>query len=64
MREAVGREPFANVALLLSGGSSITVATGIANIHARTGWPCRQGRDPAGLPMAEWRELATALPDW
>ena len=27
-------------------------------------WPCRQGGDPAGLPMAEWRELATALPDW
>lgn len=34
--EAVGREPFASAALLLSATTSLTVATGIASLHART----------------------------
>ncbi len=34
--EAVGREPFAHAALLLSGSKSIVVATGIASMYART----------------------------
>jgi probable F420-dependent oxidoreductase len=34
--EAVGREPFANCALLLDGSSRIVLATGIANIHFRS----------------------------
>jgi probable F420-dependent oxidoreductase len=33
--EAVGREAFTSAALLLRGGSTITVATGIASIYAR-----------------------------
>ena len=33
--EAVGREPFAACALILSSTSHVTVATGIANIYAR-----------------------------
>jgi probable F420-dependent oxidoreductase len=33
--EAVGREPFANSALLLSAAPRLVVATGIASIHAR-----------------------------
>ena len=34
--EAVGREPFASAALLLSATREIVVATGIASIHARS----------------------------
>lgn len=51
--EAVGREPFANAALLLSGGSTITVATGIASIHARTAMTMQAG----------WKTLTEAFPD-
>lgn len=34
--EAVGREPFASTALLLSATGTLRVATGIASLHART----------------------------
>jgi probable F420-dependent oxidoreductase len=51
--EAVGREPFANAALLLSGGSTITVATGIASIHARTAMTMQAG----------WKTLTEAFPN-
>jgi len=51
--EAVGREPFANAALLLSGGSRIAVATGIASIHARTAMTMQAG----------WKTVTEAFPD-
>ena len=50
--EAVGREPFANAALLLSAGSTITVGTGIASIHARTAMTMQAG----------WKTLSEAFP--
>jgi probable F420-dependent oxidoreductase len=50
--EAVGREPFANAALLLAAGSTISVGTGIASIHART----------AQTMQAGWKTLSEAFP--
>ena len=50
--EAVGREPFANAALLLAGGRSIRVATGIASIHARTAMTMQAG----------WKTVSEAYP--
>ena len=51
--EAVGREAFTNAALLLRGGTSIVVATGIASI-----W----GRDPMAAGAAH-RTVTEAYPD-
>jgi probable F420-dependent oxidoreductase len=51
--EAVGREPFANAALLLSAGTRIAVGTGIASIHART----------AQTMQAGWKTISEAFPD-
>ncbi len=51
--EAVAREPFANAALLLSASSKMTVATGIANLHARTAMTMNAG----------WRTLSEAFVD-
>lgn len=42
--EAIGREPFASAALLLSATKSIVVATGIASIHARTAATMQAGQ--------------------
>ena len=50
--EAVGREPFANSALLLAGGQRIKVATGIASIHARTAMTMQAG----------WKTVSEAYP--
>ncbi len=50
--EAVCREPFANVALLLSGGTRIAVGTGIASIHARTAMTMQAG----------WKTISEAFP--
>lgn len=50
--EAVGREPFANAALLLSATRRMTVATGIASLHARTAMTMNAG----------WRTLSEAFP--
>jgi len=50
--EAVGREPFANAALLLSAGTRIAVGTGIASIHARTAMTMQAG----------WKTLSEAFP--
>ncbi|MFI8974994.1 TIGR03620 family F420-dependent LLM class oxidoreductase [Nocardia asteroides] len=50
--EAVAREPFANAALLLSASTRMTVATGIASLHART----------APTMNAGWRTLSEAFP--
>lgn len=50
--EAVGREPFANAAMLLAGGSTIAVGTGIASIHART----------AQTMQAGWKTVSEAYP--
>lgn len=50
--EAVGREPFANSALLLSASSRIVVATGIASLHARTAMTMQAG----------WKTLSEAFP--
>ena len=50
--EAVGREPFANASLLLAGGSTIKVATGIASIHARTAMTMQAG----------WKTVSEAYP--
>ena len=50
--EAVGREPFANAALLLSAGSAVKVGTGIASIHARTAMTMQAG----------WKTLSEAFP--
>ncbi|WP_312870742.1 LLM class F420-dependent oxidoreductase [Gordonia asplenii] len=41
--EAVAREPFANAALLLSATSRMVVATGVANMHARTAMTMNAG---------------------
>ena len=51
--EAVGREPFASCALLLSGTERIGVATGIASMYARS----------AITMQAGWRTLAEAFGD-
>lgn len=51
--EAVGREPFANAALLLSGAKSLVVATGIASLHARTAMTMQAG----------WKTLSEAFPN-
>lgn len=50
--EAVGREPFASAALLLSATRSLTLATGIASLHART----------AQTMQAGWKTLTEAFP--
>lgn len=42
--EAVGREPFASAALLLSATEKLIVATGIASIHARTAATMQAGQ--------------------
>jgi len=51
--EAVGREAFTSAALLLRGGSTITVATGIASIYAR---------DPMAAAAAH-KTVTEAYPD-
>lgn len=51
--EAVAREPFASAALLLSATARMTVATGVASLHART----------ATTMNAGWRTLSEAFPD-
>jgi probable F420-dependent oxidoreductase len=51
--EAVGREPLANAALLLSATQSLIVATGIASMHARTAMTMQAG----------WKTLTEAFPD-
>ncbi len=51
--EAVGREPLVNSALLLSATSTMTVATGIASLHARTAMTMQAG----------WKTLSEAFPD-
>ena len=51
--EAVGREPFANAALLLSAAKSLVVGTGIASMHARTAMTMQAG----------WKTLTEAFPD-
>lgn len=50
--EAVAREPFANSALLLAATRTMTVATGIASLHARTAMTMNAG----------WRTLSEAFP--
>ncbi|WP_081292930.1 LLM class F420-dependent oxidoreductase [Mycobacterium colombiense] len=50
--EAVAREPFANAALLLRDTARITVATGVASLHARTALTMNAG----------WRTLSEAFP--
>lgn len=51
--EAIGREPFATAALLLSATKTLIVATGIASIHART----------AATMQAGQKTLTEAFPD-
>jgi probable F420-dependent oxidoreductase len=51
--EAVGRNPFVHAALLLGASSRLAVATGIANIHARS---------PLATKSA-WFALTEAFPD-
>ena len=51
--EAVLREAFASCALLLSATKKMTIATGIANLHART----------AQSMQAGWKTLTEAFPD-
>lgn len=51
--EAVGREPFASSALLLSATRNLVLATGIASLHART----------AQTMQAGWKTLTEAFPD-
>ncbi|MET8425042.1 TIGR03620 family F420-dependent LLM class oxidoreductase [Nocardia sp. NPDC004860] len=51
--EAVAREPFANAALLLSATVRMTVATGIASLHARSAMTMNAG----------WRTLSEAFPE-
>jgi len=51
--EAVGREPFASAALLLSASPRMVVATGIASLHARTAMAMQAG----------WKTLTEAFPD-
>jgi probable F420-dependent oxidoreductase len=50
--EAVAREPFANSAFLLRATTRMTVATGIASLHARTAMTMNAG----------WRTLSEACP--
>lgn len=50
--EAVGREPFASSALLLSATKRLRVATGIASLHARS----------AMTMAAGWKTLSEAFP--
>jgi probable F420-dependent oxidoreductase len=50
--EAVAREPFANAAFLLRATTQMTVATGIASVHARTAMTMNAG----------WRTLSEACP--
>jgi probable F420-dependent oxidoreductase len=51
--EAVGREPMANAALLLSATTRLVVATGIASIHARTAMTMQAG----------WKTLTETFPE-
>jgi len=51
--EAVGREPMANAALLLSATQRMVVATGIASLHARTAMTMQAG----------WKTLSEAFPN-
>ena len=51
--EAVGREPFANAALLLAAANSMVIGTGIASMHARTAMTMQAG----------WKTLTEAFPD-
>lgn len=51
--EAVGREPFTSCALLLSATEQLTLATGIASIHARTAMAMQAG----------WKTLTERFPD-
>lgn len=51
--EAVGREPFASAALLLSASQRLVVATGIASLHMRAAMTMNAG----------WRTLTEAFPD-
>jgi len=51
--EAVGREPFASTALLLSGTEKLILATGIASLHARSPMTMQAG----------WKTITEAFPD-
>jgi probable F420-dependent oxidoreductase len=51
--EAVGREPFANAALLLSATTELAVCTGIASLHARSAMTMQAG----------WKTLTEAFPE-
>ncbi len=51
--EAVGRDPFASCALLLSATQRLVMATGIASIHARTAMTMQAG----------WKTLTEAFPE-
>jgi probable F420-dependent oxidoreductase len=51
--EAVGRDPFASCALLLSATERLTLATGVASIHARTAMTMQAG----------WKTLTERFPD-
>ena len=51
--EALAREPFANAALLLQATERMTIATGIANLHARTAMTMNAG----------WQTISEAFPD-
>lgn len=51
--EAVAREPFANAALLLQATERMTVATGVASLHARSAMTMNAG----------WRTVSEAFPD-
>jgi probable F420-dependent oxidoreductase len=51
--EAVGHEPFAMSAMVLSATRRMVVATGIASIHARTAFAMQAG----------WKTLTKAFPD-
>ncbi len=51
--EAVGREPFANAALLLAATTTLVAATGIASMHARTAMTMQAG----------WKTVTEAFPD-
>lgn len=50
--EAIAREPFANTALLLSAAPRMSVATGIASLHARTAMTMNAG----------WQTIGEAFP--
>jgi len=51
--EAVGREPFASTALLLSATERLILATGIASLHARSPMTMQAG----------WKTITEAFPD-